>query len=291
MTLKECTIGAIGLGQMGGGIAANLVSAGYSVIGYDLKADAVHRLVEAGGRSAESGEEIVARCDIILTCVEGRDSIQLADNVLLPNARPGQIFIDHSTVPAPETRRIGQAFVEKDCRYLDAPVSGGGKGAATGTLRVFVGGDKATAEKCWPLFDAIGNSEKIVYCGPTGMGQVAKVVQQLTDRFPDVARMEVMMFGLRAGLDLETVMRALDVPPDSEDPYTRLYRAIKSGRTDDLSALFSEWAYYLEEAKAKGFRMPMLEAMYEFCKDGGKTSIDPVGRPMPSIWNELMKSS
>ena len=104
MTLKECTIGAIGLGEMGGGIAANLVSAGYSVIGYDLKADAVHRLVEAGGRSAENGEEIVARCDIILTCVEGRDSIHLADNVLLPNARPGQIFIDHSTVPAPETR-------------------------------------------------------------------------------------------------------------------------------------------------------------------------------------------
>jgi len=290
MKIEECTIGAIGLGQMGSGIAANLVRAGYSVIGYDLKADAVDRLVAAGGRAAESSNDIVAHCDIILTCVEGRDSIRLADTVLLPNARPGQIFIDHSTVPVPETRRIGQSFVEMGSKYLDAPISGGARGAATGTLRVFVGGDKATAEQCWPLFDTIGNPDKIVYCGPIGMGQAAKVVQQLTTRFPDVARLEVMMFGLRAGLDLEILMRALDVSPDSGDAYARLCRAIQRGEIGNLSFEFAEWGYYLEAAKAQGFRMPMLEAMYEFCKNGEKTTADALRRPEPSIWNELMKS-
>ena len=291
MNLKECTIGVIGLGQMGSGIAANLVRTGYSVIGYDLKANAVDRLVGVGGRAAENSDEIVAHCDIILTCVEGRDSIRLADTVLLPNARPGKIFIDHSTVPVPETRRIGRGFVEMDSQYLDAPVSGGARGAAAGTLRVFVGGDKATAEQCWPLFNAIGNPDKIVYCGPTGMGQATKVVQQLTTRFPDVARLEVMMFGLRAGLDLEIVMRALDVSPDSGDEYARLCRAIQSGEIENLSFEFAEWAYYLEEARAQGFRMPMLEAMYEFCKNGEKTTADALGRPEPSVWNELMKYS
>jgi 3-hydroxyisobutyrate dehydrogenase-like beta-hydroxyacid dehydrogenase len=172
--------------------------------------------------------------------------------------------------------------------YLDAPISGGKGGAEAGTLRVFVGGDEGTAKQCWPLFEAIGNVDKIVYCGPTGMGQVAKVVQQLTVRLPNVARLEVMVFGLRAGLDPEILMRALDVSPDSGDPYARLYRAIQSGKAEDLSFEFAEWEYYLEEAKAQGFRMPMLEGMYEFCKDAEKTTGDALARPEPSIWNELM---
>jgi len=211
--------------------------------------------------------------------------------MLLLNARPGQIFIDHSTVPAPETRRIGQALLEKGCKYLDAPISGGKGGAATGTLRIFIGGDKATADYCWLLFEAIGNIEKIVYCGPIGMGQVAKVVQQLTARFPDVARLEVMAFGLLAGLELDILMRALGVSGDSDEPYARFYRAIKNGNIENLSFEYAEWGYYLEEARAKGFRMPMLESMYEFCKDGEKTTSDALRRPEPSIWNELMKFS
>jgi len=291
MKLEECSIGVIGLGQMGGGIAANLVRAGYSVLGYDLKSDAVNKLVEAGGRAAKSTDDVLASCDVIVTCVEGLDSIRLADSALLPNARSGQIFIDHSTVPAPETRRIGQAFIDKGLKYLDAPISGGKGGAEAGTLRVFVGGDKPTVDYCWPLFETIGNTDKIVYCGPIGSGQVAKVVQQLTTRFPDVARLEVMMFGLRSGLDLETLMRALNISSDSGDPYARLCRAVQDGRIGDLSFEFAEWAYYLKEARAQGFRMPMLEAIYQFCKDAEKTTADALKRPEPSIWNELMKSS
>ncbi|NLG49605.1 MAG: NAD(P)-dependent oxidoreductase [Chloroflexi bacterium] len=291
MTLQNKTLGFIGLGSMGGGIAVNLVKAGYDVVGYDLRPEAVQRFVEHGGRAGESSESLVDTYEYILTCVEGKDSIRLADEVLLPRARAGQTFIDHSTVPCPQTRRIGAAFIAKGCRYLDAPISGGTVNAWAGRLRLFVGGDKATAEECWPLFEAAGNPEKVVYCGERiGDGQVAKVVQQLTVRWPDVARMEVMVFGLRGGIDLETVMRALDVDPASDDPYAQLYRAIKAGKTDDLSALFSEWAYFLEEAEDKGFRVPMLEAMYEFMKDAPLVSKDPLGRPMPSIWNELMKA-
>ena len=289
MDLKECKIGIIGLGQMGIGIATNLVHAGYSITGYDLKSDAIQSLAKIGGKATESSEDIVASCDVVLTCVEGCDSIRIADTILLPNARSDQIFIDHSTVPAPETRRIGQAFIEKSCKYLDAPISGGKEGAAKGMLRIFVGGDKATADQCWELFEVIGNIDKVVYCGAIGMGQVAKVVQQLTGRFPNVARLEVMVFGLRAGLDLDTLMRALDVSPDSSDQYAWLYKAIKSGDAEKLSFEYAEWHYYIEEATASGFCMPMLEAKYEFCKDAEKTTEDALRRPEPSIWNELMR--
>ena len=290
MELRECNIGIIGLGQMGNGIAVNLARAGYSIKGYDLKAEAVENLIKVGGKGAKSGQEIVENSHIILTCVEGKDSIKIADSLLIPNCRPGQIFIDHSTVPIPETCRIGQAFIEKGCKYLDAPISGGKGGADTGTLRIFVGGDKETADYCWQLFMVIGNKDKVVYCGgDIGMGQSAKVVQQLTTRFPDVARLEVMIFGLRSGLDPETVMRALDVDPNSNDPYARLYKGIKNGSIERFSFEYAEWGYYLAQVKAKGFRMPMLEAMYEFCKDAEKTTVDALNRKEPSIWNELMK--
>ena len=289
MNPKDSSIGIIGLGDMGGGIAANLVRAGFDVTGFDLKPEEMQRFAAAGGKLASGGEEIAQRCEYVLTCVEGQASIWLADHLLLPNARPGQTFIDHSTVPGPETRRLGAAYLARGCRYLDAPISGGRRGAETGTLRIFVGGDEATARECWSLFEAVGNPEKIVYYGPIGRGQAAKVVQQLTVRFPDVARMEVMAFGLRAGLNLEDLMRALDVDPQSGDPYARLYRDIKEGKTDHLSGLFSEWHYFLAEAHAQGFRMPMLEAMYEFCRDAEKVNLDPLERPEPSIWNELMR--
>jgi len=290
MNLKECAIGIIGLGQMGSGIAANLVNAGYSITGYDLKSDAVRELVDVGGQTAESSDEIAGHCDIVLTCVEGRDSILLADE-LITKARPHQIFIDHSTVTVPETLRIGKAFAEAGCKYLDAPISGGKGGAAAGMLRIFVGGDKTLADQCWPLFMVTGNPDKVVYCGATSMGQAAKVVQQLTTRFPDVARLEVMAFGLRSGLDLETLMRSLDISPDSNDPYARLCRAVESGDIGKFSFEYAEWGYYLEAIRAQGFRLPMLEAMYEFCKEAEKTTADALQRPEPSIWNELMKFS
>jgi len=291
MNLKELNIGIIGLGQMGSGISANLVKAGYSITGFDLRAESLSKLVALGGKSAGSAEDIVAKCDVVLTCVEGKDSIKLADEVLIPNARSGQIFIDHSTVTPPQTRRIGKALTDKGCKYLDAPISGGSGGAASGTLRIFIGGNRDLVDEFMPMFEVMGNPEKIVYCGEIGMGQVGKIVQQLTTRFPDVARLELMSFGLQAGLDAETLIRALDVAPDSNDPYARYYRAIKDGSIERVSLEYAEWGYYLEEVNALGIRMPMLEAMFEFCKDGEKTVFDPLRRTEPSIWNELMRKA
>jgi 3-hydroxyisobutyrate dehydrogenase-like beta-hydroxyacid dehydrogenase len=288
VTIKDCAIGVIGLGQMGSGIAANLAKAGFAVTGHDLQRERVERLVEVGGQAAASHEALVEHCDVVLSVVEGHVAIHLSDMLFLPKARPGQIVIDHSTVPAPETRRIGQAFIAKGARYLDAPISGGKVGAAAGTLRIFVGGDKATADECWPLFEAMGNPDKIVYCGPIGMGQVAKVVQQLTLRLPNLARLEVMMFGLRAGLDESLLFRALDVDPDSNDPYAVLYRAIKTGTIDQISPLVPEWPYYFAECEVQGFHMPILEGLYEVLKDAPKTVLDTVFRPEPSVWTELM---
>ena len=81
----------------------------------------------------------------------------------------------------------------------------------------------------------------------------------------------------------------MGVSPDSKDPYARLCRGVQSGDIGKFSFEYAEWGYYLEAIRAQGFRLPMLEAMYEFCKDAEKTTIDALRRPEPSIWDELMK--
>jgi 3-hydroxyisobutyrate dehydrogenase-like beta-hydroxyacid dehydrogenase len=283
------TIGFIGLGRMGGGIAANLLRSGFRLRVYDRRPEALAALAPPG-EAAASVEEMLEGCGIVATCVEGRDSVRLADERLIAGARKGQVFIDHSTVPVPDARRIGAALAERGASYLDAPISGGREGAARGRLRMFVGGDREVARSCWPLFEAAGDAAKLVYCGPIGMGQIAKVVQQLTVRLPDMARLEVINFGLRSGLDMELILRALDVTPESADRYALLCKAIGSGEAAGLSFEFSEWEYYFRQARAAGFRMPMLEAMYEACRDGERVTVDGAGRAEPSVWNVISRS-
>ncbi|HJO91758.1 MAG TPA: NAD(P)-dependent oxidoreductase [Victivallales bacterium] len=268
--MKNKKIGTIGLGRMGGGIAKNLIKKGFDVTGFDLNPSAMDKFIAIGGKKADNIDNIINDCDIIMTCLEGKTYIYVAEKILLPKANKGQVFIDNSTVPCPKTREIGQAFIQKDCSYLDAPVSGFSTGADAGTLRIFIGGAPEDVKENLSIFEAVGNPEKIVHCGSIGMGQAAKVVQQLTTRFTDVARMEVMTFGLRSGLELDILMKALDVNSNSDDPYSKLCSKIQNNNTKELSGIISEWPYYIEEIKSKGFRMPMLESMYEFCKDAEK---------------------
>lgn len=291
MNIKEKKLGVIGLGQMGGGMAVNLVAGGFKVSGFDLKPEACERLRREGGRIGRSAEALVEECGVVMTCLEGKTAIKVAETAVRPNLKKGQVHIDCSTMAAPDARKLADAATALGAEFLDAPVSGGYTGADAGTLRVFVGGKKEIYEQCLPLFHAVGNPDKVHYYGPAGGGQVAKAVQQLTTRFPDVARLEVMSFGLRAGLNLEQVLQALDADPESDDRYARLAAAIKNQQADGINTGFAEWGYYIKEAKAQGFIMPMLEAMYGFCKDGERRHRDVVSRDMPSVWHELMKDT
>ena len=289
MDIRDESIGIIGIGSMGGGIARNLISAGFELHCFDRREEAMEPIREFGGIPARGIGQVLDQCKVVITCVLGRQSLRLYDDDLIPGCRRDQVFIDHATIPISDARRIGAALKEQGAQYLEAPISGGSGGSASGTLRIFVGGNERLVEHCRPLFMVIGNPDKFVYCGAFGKGQAAKVVQQLTERLPDLARIEVLHFGLQSGLDIDLIRKALDIKRDSNGPYAALCRALESGRISELSFEFSEWEFYLEQAKTEGFRMPTLEAYYAFVKNGEIKTVDGAGRSEPSVWDELDK--
>lgn len=289
--VRRARVGVIGLGQMGLGMAKNLVKGGFDVTGFDPRAEARAAFAAAGGAIAADNRTLVAQCDVVLTSLTSPVYLKIVEELLVPAARAGQVFVDASTIAAPRARAVFAALAARNAHALDAPVTGGVAAAERGTLRMFVGGERAVYDRCLPLLQAMCKPDGVSYGGGAGQGQVMKVVQQLKNRITDAVRLEVIAFGLRAGLTVEQVRRALDVGADDGDPYAKLLSAIASGRGEAIDVVFAEWGYYLEEAREKRIPMPALESLYEFCREGERVCRDGVGRMAPSVWHELSTKS
>ncbi|WP_329092142.1 MULTISPECIES: 2-hydroxy-3-oxopropionate reductase [unclassified Streptosporangium] len=173
-------IGFIGLGIMGSPMAANLVRAGHTVVGYDMSAERMDALAVAGGKSAGSVAEAIAQAEVVITMLPDSPQVEevaFGDDGLLQRGREGLIHIDMSTVRPETSRRVAQAAAVKGIRALDAPVSGGERGAVDGTLSIMVGGDAVDFAAVRPLLAVVGTT--IVHVGPAGAGQTVKAANQL----------------------------------------------------------------------------------------------------------------
>ncbi|MER5651280.1 2-hydroxy-3-oxopropionate reductase [Streptosporangium sp. NPDC002524] len=173
-------IGFIGLGIMGSPMAANLVRAGHTVVGYDTSAERMDALAVAGGKSAGSVAEAVAQAEVVITMLPDSPQVEevaFGEDGLLQQGRQGLIHIDMSTVRPETSRRVAQAAAVKGIRALDAPVSGGERGAVDGTLSIMVGGASADFAAVRPVLAVVGTT--IVHVGPAGAGQTVKAANQL----------------------------------------------------------------------------------------------------------------
>ncbi|MEO3863815.1 2-hydroxy-3-oxopropionate reductase [Acrocarpospora sp. B8E8] len=173
-------IGFIGLGIMGTPMAANLVRAGHTVVGYDVSAQRLDELVSHGGKAAGSLAEAVAQAHVVITMLP--DSPQVEEVVfgsagLLEYGAPGLLHIDMSTIRPETSRRVAQAATVKGIRAIDAPVSGGERGAVDGTLSIMVGGRAEDVESAREVLGVLGTT--IVHVGPSGAGQTVKAANQL----------------------------------------------------------------------------------------------------------------
>ncbi len=176
----SATVGFVGLGIMGGPMAANLVRAGFEVAGHNRSSAATDRLVAAGGRAGGSVADVVADADIVITMLPDTpdvEAVALGAGGIIDTGHPGLLFIDMSTIRPQAARDIALAARDKGIRVLDAPVSGGEQGAIDSSLSIMVGGDAADVEVAGPVLAALGTT--VVHVGPAGAGQTVKAANQL----------------------------------------------------------------------------------------------------------------
>ena len=204
------TIAFIGLGIMGGPMAGHLVKAGHSVIGVNRSPAPVQKLVEGGGRGAESVAEAVGEAEVIITMVPDSPDVEglaLGDDGIYANARSGAIHLDMSSIRPDVSVRLAEAGRERGVRVLDAPVSGGEAGAKEATLSIMVGGDEADFKEAKPLMEAVGST--IVYVGPAGSGQTVKAANQLIVAGTIELVAEAIVFLEAYGVDTEAAIAVL----------------------------------------------------------------------------------
>jgi 3-hydroxyisobutyrate dehydrogenase-like beta-hydroxyacid dehydrogenase len=195
-------VGFIGLGTMGSGMAMNVLKGGHELVVHDINRDAVGLHLEAGAAWADTPQQVMELSEVVFTSLPGPSEVQavaLGDNGLLHGVRPGKVYFDLSTNSPTLLRHIHGVFAKMGADVLDAPVSGGPRGARSGRLAIWVGGDRAIYDQYKPVLDAIG--DKPYYVGPIGAGSIAKLVHNCTGYIIQTAMAETFTMGIKAGVD------------------------------------------------------------------------------------------
>ena len=192
------TIAFLGLGNMGGPMAAKLVAGGHSVRAFDL-VPALKQAVEAKGATVfGSGAEAVADADVVITSLPNGNIVKACYAEALPAAKAGALFIDTSTISVADAREINAQAIEGGFLQIDAPVSGGVKGATAGTLAFMVGGTDEAVERARPVLEPMAG--KIIHCGSSGTGQAAKLCNNMVLAVQQIAVGEAFVLAEKLGL-------------------------------------------------------------------------------------------
>lgn len=191
-------------------MARNLLKAGHSLVVHSRSRGPVDEIVKAGAKAASSPKDVAAQSDVLITMLPNSPDVEqvaLGPNGIIEGARRGLSFADMSTISPIVSKKIGEALAPKGVAMLDAPVSGGEKGAIDGALSIMVGGDKAVFEKVLPIFQAMGKT--ITLLGPLGFGGFTKLANQIIVAVNLTALAEALTLGKKAGLDRELLLTAL----------------------------------------------------------------------------------
>ena len=204
-------IGFIGLGIMGKPMAHNLLKAGFAVVVHNRHQEVTDELVVAGASAGIRPREIATSCDVLITMLPDAPQVEevlLGTDGVIEGANEGLIVIDMSTISPIVTRTLAGRLSERGVAMLDAPVSGGDKGAIAGTLSIMVGGDEETFQRCMPVFQALGKT--IVHVGKSGAGQVVKACNQIVVALVIEAVSEALVLGSKAGVDPSKILQVLN---------------------------------------------------------------------------------
>jgi len=203
-------VGFAGLGIMGAPMASNLLKAGFDLRVYNRTASRCEPLVAQGAKAYATPAELAAESDVVIMIVSDTPDVEavlFGENGLASGLKAGADVVDMSTISPARTVEFSTRLAEQGVSMLDAPVSGGDKGAIAGTLSIMVGGDKGTFDRCMPLFEAMGKN--VVYTGVSGNGQKTKMVNQVVGSVNLIAMCEGLRIAKKAGLDPEKTLGAV----------------------------------------------------------------------------------
>ena len=197
------TIAFLGLGNMGGPMAANLISAGHAVRGFDPVPAAAAAAAANGANVFDSTVDAVTEADVVITMLPNGDIVRRCYAEVLPAARAGALFIDSSTISVNDAREVHAQAESHGFSQLDAPVSGGVKGAVAGTLAFMVGGDESAVQRARPVLEPMAG--KIIHCGAAGAGQAAKVCNNMVLAVQQIAIGEAFVLAEKLGLTAQSL--------------------------------------------------------------------------------------
>lgn len=195
---------------MGKQMASNLMKKGYRLTVYNRSKKSVEELRSQGADVASTPSEIAAKSDIVIDMVTDAPDVEqviFGENGVIEGARPGLVMIDMSTNSPEVAQSISSRLAEKSADFLDAPVTGGDKGAREGTLTIMVGGKREVFDRCKPVFEGMG--KEIVYMGESGSGQAMKLCNQTAVAIHTLATCESLLLGSSSGLNSKDVLRVL----------------------------------------------------------------------------------
>jgi len=262
MSARKDTVGFIGLGRMGGPMAANLVKAGFSVIAYDIDPAKVEHLVTLGAAMADGPSAVARAASRVITMVETTaqsESVIIGAGGIVDGAESGDVVISMATIDPLAVKAMHARLAARGVGMIDAPVSGGVPRAANGTLTTAVGGEPATIEACRPLLEAMCG--QIFEMGGIGQGLAMKLVNNMLNQINKVASAEAMVFGAKAGLDPVKMIEMIKVSSGQSASFEAMAPRYLSG--DFLNASTLDISYKdqeLETAYAKALGVPMFMA-------------------------------
>jgi 2-hydroxy-3-oxopropionate reductase len=277
-------IGFIGLGIMGRPMAKNLLKAGCQLVVHSRSRGPVDELVGLGAKAAGSPREVAGQCDVLITMLPNSPDVELValgKSGIVEGARSGLVFVDMSTISPIVSQKIGQALEAKGVRMLDAPVSGGEKGAIDGALSIMVGGDQAVFDAVLPIFQAMGKT--ITRLGPLGFGGFTKLANQIIVAVNLTALGEALTLARKAGLDRELTLKALAgglAGSRCLDQKTPNYVAGSYQPGFKIDLHFKDLGLIMESARALGVPLPataVVQELFSALRVKGRGGLDHSG--------------
>lgn len=293
MSDRNKTVGFIGMGMMGGGMAANLLKADFPMVAYDIDPAKNERFAGLGASIANGPAGVAQGASTVICIVETTKQVEevvLGDGGIVEGAQEGDIFVCSATVDPIMVKELHDTLAAKGITLLDAPVSGGVPRAESGDLSIICGGDADAVEKCRPMFEAM--SAKIFHMGDVGQGLAMKLCNNMITQVTKVVVAEAMALGTKAGLDPQQMIDVISVSTGNSASFQAVTPRYLSGDfspggTIDISYKDQE----LETAFAKALGVPMFMAaasqqVYQMARAAGLNKND--GSSLITLYEDMI---